>query len=93
MDFAGGGSLTAVFSLLSIHVRIVITDVDDFRKTLLKILREYFHLLVYEPEVLAGEEEAVRKEVAVVCVDMRYGRFPDTEGQCGGADLTQVIVL
>ena len=40
MDFAGGGSLTAVFSLLSIHVRIVITDVDDFRKTLLKILRE-----------------------------------------------------
>lgn len=79
--------------LVSIQIRVVITDIDDFRKTFSKIFGEQPDLLIYMMKILASEKEAFRKEVAIVCIDVFHGWLPHTQRQHGGSQLTEIIVL
>lgn len=80
-------------SLLAIHVGVMITDVYNLGKTLLQILGEHFHLTEDMLEILARKEEAGRQEVTVIRVHVLQRGLPHTEGQHGGADLTQLVIL
>lgn len=78
---------------LVIYVGVMIIDVYNFGKILLQIFGEYFYFMEDMLEIFVCKEEVGWQEVIVICVYVFQCGFLYIEGQYGGLDLIQFVIL